>query len=69
MICPKCERGNVEEVRMRSTGEKAWICDLCEGLWFKGEIIDINTGHKLQSFSRGEEIENIATKVGGEKYV
>ena len=67
MICPKCEKGDVEEVRMRSTGKKAFLCDFCESLWFKGEIIDINTDHRLQSFSRGEEIENITRSLGNHR--
>lgn len=60
MICPKCEEGNINEVKLKSTGKKAFLCDFCDALWIKGEVVNFDTGHSLQSFSRGEEIENIA---------
>ena len=59
MICPKCNEGDISKVMFKSTKEIAYLCNLCEALWFKGEVININSGHTLQSFSRGEELEYI----------
>lgn len=60
MICPKCDRGNIEGATLKGTDKKVHLCDFCESLWFEGEVINIYSGHKLQSFSRGEELECIA---------
>lgn len=69
MICPKCDTGNVCKIIFKSTSKKGSLCDLCGTLWFSGEIIDTNTGHKAQSFSRGEELEYVVEEIeeGGEK--
>lgn len=66
MICPKCEKGNLENVILKSTGEKAHLCDFCETLWLLGEVINTDSGHKLRSFSRGEEIDSAVRYLGGD---
>jgi len=67
MICPKCEEGNIAKTIFRKGGKIAYVCDLCEALWFKGEIIDFSTGHTFSSFSRGEELENVVDEmIGGD---
>ena len=65
MICPKCEEGIITKTVLRKTGRIGYVCNVCDGLWFKGEIIDFSGGHTLNSFSRGEELENVVDEMVG----
>ena len=56
MICPKCDEGKMTRVRFKTTERNAYLCDLCEALWFVGEEIGITTAHTL-SAHRGEDVE------------
>lgn len=57
MTCPKCEEGNVQKIKFKNTGKKAFLCDFCQALWFDGENITNNTTHTMRSFSQGENME------------
>lgn len=59
MICPKCGKGHLIKVIFNSSGKRAFVCNECNSLWFKGEIIDLSTGHDLESFTKWEIPEQI----------
>ena len=50
MICPKCEEGSVEKVKIKMNGEVLSICDFCHSIWTEEESIQFNTGHLLDFF-------------------
>lgn len=50
MICPKCEEGSIEKVKVKLTGEILSICDFCHSIWTEEECIQFNTGHLLDFY-------------------
>jgi bifunctional N-acetylglucosamine-1-phosphate-uridyltransferase/glucosamine-1-phosphate-acetyltransferase GlmU-like protein len=57
MVCPKCEEGKVKKIILKQGQKEAYLCDICEALWFEGENIKNHTAHTLRSYSQGENIE------------
>ena len=57
MICPKCEEGSVEQVKIRMTGEVFSICDFCHSIWTEKESIKFNTGYLLDFFIKRRDHE------------
>lgn len=57
MICPKCEEGNVEKVKIKMNGEVLNICDFCHSIWTEDESINFNTGHLLDFFIKRRDHE------------
>jgi uncharacterized Zn finger protein len=45
MYCPKCGEGQLIRIILKMTGEDATLCDYCDTLWLKGEMISEATGH------------------------
>ena len=66
MICPKCEEGNVEKVKIKMTGEVFSICDFCHSMWTEKEDIRFNTGHLLDYFINRKDHEYSA---GNSQYI
>lgn len=50
MICPKCEEGSVEKVKIKMNREVLSICDFCHSIWIENESIKFDTGHLLDYF-------------------
>lgn len=56
MTCPKCEEGNIIRIKFKDSGRIAFLCDVCEALWFKKGQIDLGTKHTLKSYSQEEDL-------------
>lgn len=56
MNCPKCEDGTIDRVVFKKNGEIAYVCDLCEAMWFREEDVGIASGHTLSSFSEDQDL-------------
>ena len=56
MVCPKCEEGNITKIKFKKSGKIAFLCEVCNALWFEEEHIDLTTGHTLTSYSQSEDI-------------
>ncbi|SEI21312.1 hypothetical protein SAMN05216581_4449 [Pseudomonas asplenii] len=41
MICPRCEQGDIYNVRVRATGEHLYLCRECDATWFSVEKIGV----------------------------
>jgi Zn-finger nucleic acid-binding protein len=37
-ICPLCEQGLINEVMIKSTNERIYLCEECEALWLNKQI-------------------------------
>ncbi|OGH21492.1 MAG: hypothetical protein A2629_01620 [Candidatus Levybacteria bacterium RIFCSPHIGHO2_01_FULL_41_15] len=57
MICPKCEEGKIEQIRIKKTGETCSVCSFCHSLWLSEETIRFDTGHFLDFFLERERSE------------
>lgn len=57
MICPKCAEGMILSVKLKTTGEVAQLCDLCETIWYAGEDVVAETGHAIESYIHGNSHE------------
>jgi len=34
MLCPRCQQGDIANVKIKCTGELLYICQECEATWF-----------------------------------
>lgn len=50
MVCPKCENGDIEKIRIKATGELFDVCSFCHSLWTEEEIVRFDTGHLLDFY-------------------
>lgn len=41
MLCPRCEQGDVIEVRVKANGIHLFVCQECEASWFLFEKIGV----------------------------
>ena len=57
MRCPKCEEGNLQKIQFKKDKAIAYVCDVCEQMWFVDEDITATTGHALGSYKAGEDFE------------
>jgi len=57
MKCPKCERGTIKKVILKTKGEIAYLCDFCEMFWLEDEEIKKNTGHPFDVLTQGSAME------------
>lgn len=57
MQCPKCEKGVLEKIQFTNDKKEAFLCDVCESMWFVGETITATTGHVLRGYQEGKGME------------
>lgn len=57
MTCPKCEEGEIVKIRFKRSERVAYLCDFCQALWFEGEEINFATGHTLDSYREGGDVD------------
>src|SRR6185312_4471772 len=57
MMCPRCNEGILQKIQVKDTGERAFLCDTCEGLWFEDEEIKQFCKRTLSMYGSGNDLE------------
>lgn len=57
-ICPCCKYGELRKVIVKSTKEEIIICEECEVMWLRNEVVSENTGIAFYLYAKSIDIEN-----------
>lgn len=57
MICPRCDEGEIKQIRFKKTVSYAYLCDFCAMVWPGEKDISKTSGVPLDAFGIGEDRE------------